>query len=70
MSAGSSGGYLFLYSLWYFVTKLNITGFVPTVLYFAYMGMVSFTFFLLTGSIGFFACLWFVQKIYGAIKVD
>jgi len=70
LSSGSSGGYLFLYSVWYYVSKLNITGVVPTVLYFAYMSMVSLTFFMLTGSIGFFACLWFVRKIYGAIKVD
>lgn len=70
LSAGSSGGYLFLYSLWYYSTKLNIQGFVPTVLYFAYMSMISITFFMMTGSIGFFACLWFVRKIYGAIKVD
>lgn len=62
--------YLFLYSMWYFVSKLNITGLVPTVLYFAYMAMISLTFFVLTGSIGFFACLWFVRRIYGAIKVD
>ena len=66
----SSGLYLFLYSMWYFVSKLNITGLVPTVLYFAYMTMISLTFFVLTGSIGFFACLWFVRRIYGAIKVD
>jgi transmembrane 9 superfamily protein 2/4 len=70
LSAGSSGLYLFLYSVWYFVTKLNIEGIVPTVLYFAYMAMICITFFMLTGSIGFFACLWFVRKIYGAIKVD
>jgi len=70
LSAGSSGVYLFLYSMWYFVSKLNITGVVPTVLYFSYMAMVSITFFMLTGSIGFFACLWFVRRIYGAIKVD
>lgn len=70
LSAGSSGGYLFLYSVWYYASKLDIQGFVPTVLYFAYMSMVSVTFFLLTGSIGFFACLWFVRKIYAAIKVD
>mmetsp|Transcript_19970 Transcript_19970/g.33439 ORF Transcript_19970/g.33439 Transcript_19970/m.33439 type:complete len:637 (+) Transcript_19970:152-2062(+) len=70
LSAGSSGAYLFLYSLWYFMSKLNIEGLVPTVLYFAYMAMISITFFMLTGSIGFFACLWFVRKIYGAIKVD
>lgn len=70
LSAGSSGGYLFLYSMWYFLSKLNIQGFVPSVLYFSYMAMVSLTFFMLTGAIGFFACLWFVRKIYGAIKVD
>lgn len=70
LSAGSSGVYLFLYSVWYYFLKLSISGTVGTVLYFAYMSMVAFTFFLLTGSIGFFSCLWFVQKIYGAIKVD
>mmetsp|Transcript_6475 Transcript_6475/g.6764 ORF Transcript_6475/g.6764 Transcript_6475/m.6764 type:complete len:633 (-) Transcript_6475:318-2216(-) len=70
LSAGSSGFYLLLYSIWYYYSKLQIEGFVPTVLYFSYMSMVSITFFILTGSIGFFACLWFVRKIYGAIKVD
>ncbi len=54
----------------YFYSKLSISGLVGTVLYFAYMSMVSLTFFMLTGSIGFFACLWFVRKIYAAIKVD
>ena len=70
LSAGSSGVYLFLYSIWYFFTKLNITGFTASALYFSYMAMVSLTFAMLTGSIGFFACLWFVRKIYAAIKVD
>ena len=31
LSAGSSGGYLFLYSIWYFFTKLNITGTTTTI---------------------------------------
>eukprot|EP01035_Chromulina_nebulosa_P020450 gene20450-26535_t len=70
LSAGSSGGYLFLYSIWYLISKLQIRGFLSLSLYFAYMSMVSITFFILTGSIGFFSCLWFVRKIYGAIKVD
>ena len=70
LSAGSSGVYLFLYSIWYYASKLEITSFVSTVIYFGYMLMVSITFCLVTGSIGFFACLWFVRKIYGAIKVD
>lgn len=71
LSAGSSGAYLFLYSIWYYFSKLNMTPeFVPTMLYFLYMSMASITFFLMTGAIGFFSCLWFVRKIYGAIKVD
>jgi len=71
LSVGSSGFYLFLYSIWYYGSKLNIsTGFVPKVLYFTYMSMASITFVLLTGAIGFLSCLWFVRKIYGAIKVD
>jgi hypothetical protein len=34
------------------------------------MAMAAWVFFLLTGSIGFVACLYFVNRIYGAIKVD
>ena len=39
-------------------------------LYFGYMSIVSISFFLLTASIGFFSCFWFVTKIYSSIKVD
>ena len=43
---------------------------MPAVLYFSYMTMVSVTFGMLTGSIGFFSCLWLTRRIYAAIKVD
>ena len=43
---------------------------VPAMLYFGYMSIVSISFFLLTASIGFFSCFWFVTKIYSSIKVD
>ena len=39
-------------------------------LYFGYMLIISIAFFLLTGSVGFLACFWFVRKIYGSIKVE
>ncbi|KAH8063034.1 hypothetical protein JL722_2189 [Aureococcus anophagefferens] len=32
--------------------------------------VLSLSFFLITGAIGFYACFWFVNKIYGSIKVD
>jgi len=70
MSSGSCAAYIFLYGIWYFHTELEITGFVPTVLYFSYMAMISVTSFLLTGTIGYYACFGFLTKIYGSIKVD
>ena len=69
-TSGSSALYLFLYSILYFYTKLEIVLRTGTVLYFGYMLIISTSFFLLTGTIGFLACFWFVRVIYGAIKVD
>jgi len=70
MSSGACAGYVFLYAVWYFISELEISGGVPSTLYFGYMTLVSGIFFLVTGTIGFYACLWFVNKIYGSIKVD
>ncbi|CAL5229966.1 g13397 [Coccomyxa viridis] len=69
-TSGSSAVYLFLYSAFYFYTKLDITKMVPMAMYFGYMFIVSYSFFCLTGTIGFFACLMFCKKIYSAVKID
>jgi transmembrane 9 superfamily protein 2/4 len=39
-------------------------------LYFGYMFLICVGLFLLTGTCGFLACLWFTKKIYASIKVD
>uniref|UniRef100_A0A6A7FQE1 Transmembrane 9 superfamily member n=1 Tax=Hirondellea gigas TaxID=1518452 RepID=A0A6A7FQE1_9CRUS len=70
LTSGFTAFYLFLYCVHYFVTKLNISGFVSTLLYFGYTIIMVFLFFLLTGTIGFCACFWFVRKIYSVVKVD
>ena len=36
----------------------------------SYMSMVSYGFFCLTGTIGFYACYIFVRQIYSAVKVS
>ena len=70
-TAGSSALYLLAYSVLYFYTKLDIEGhFVSSLLYFGYMVLVSTAFFLVTGTIGFYATNHFVFKIYDAIKVE
>ncbi|XP_072998872.1 transmembrane 9 superfamily member 7-like [Typha latifolia] len=70
LTAGSSALYLFAYAVFYFFTKLEITKFVSGILYFGYMLIGSYAFFVLTGTIGFYACFWFVRKIYSSVKID
>lgn len=70
LTSGFTAFYLFVYCIHYFMTKLTITGTISTILYFGYTLIMVFLFFLLTGTIGFFACFWFVRKIYSVVKVD
>jgi transmembrane 9 superfamily protein 2/4 len=68
--SGGSAIYVFAYSIFYFYTKLDIDEFVPTLLYFTYTIMMCVTFWLLTGTIGFYAAFFFIRKIYSAVKID
>jgi len=70
LTSGACAGYMLLYAVWYNLTELALSGVVPLMLYFGYMTIISFTFFLITGTIGYFACFWFNVKIYASIKVD
>ncbi|KAK3037688.1 hypothetical protein RJ639_030632 [Escallonia herrerae] len=70
LTSGSSALYLFLYATFYFFTKLEITKPVSGVLYFGYMLIASYAFFVLTGTIGFYACFWFTRLIYSSVKID
>ncbi|XP_056665357.1 transmembrane 9 superfamily member 2-like isoform X2 [Monodelphis domestica] len=62
--------YLLIYAVHYFFSKLQITGPASVILYFGYTMIMVLLFFLFTGTIGFFACFWFVSKIYSVVKVD
>ncbi|KAI9208872.1 uncharacterized protein BJ171DRAFT_437592 [Polychytrium aggregatum] len=69
-TSGSSALYVFLYCTYYYATRLNISNSTSTVLYFGWSAVVSALFFILTGSIGFYACFMFVRKVYSLIKID
>ncbi|KAK9947954.1 hypothetical protein M0R45_003549 [Rubus argutus] len=69
-TAGSSALYMFSYSIFYFFTTLEIEKYASVILYFGYMLIGSFAFFLLTGTMCFYACFWFVRKIYSSVKFD
>ncbi|KAK1768019.1 hypothetical protein QBC33DRAFT_569063 [Phialemonium atrogriseum] len=70
LAAGMSAGYIFLNALIYWASKLSLGGLAGSVLYIGYSALISFLFFILTGSIGYFASWWFVRKIYASIKID
>jgi len=68
--SGGCAVYVAAYSVFYFCTKLEIDEFVPTLLYFSYTSIMVITFWLLTGTIGFYAAYSFIRKIYAAVKID
>lgn len=70
LTSGFTAVYLFIYCCHYFATKLSIEDTASKFLYFGYTFIMVFLFFLLTGSLGFFACFWFIRKIYSVVKVD
>jgi transmembrane 9 superfamily member 2/4 len=69
-NCASAGAYLFLYSLWFLVSRLELVGFLPVLVYLTYMSMISLCFGLFCGSVGFLCAFWFNRTIYGAVKVD
>jgi len=69
-NCASAGFYLFLYSLWFLSSQLDLVGVLPVVVYTTYMGMISFCFALFCGSVGVICSFFFVRSIYGALKVD
>ena len=69
-NCASSGGYLFLYSLWFLSSRLDLVGVLPVTVYLTYMSMISLCFSIFCGSVGVGASFWFNRTIYGAVKVD
>ena len=70
LSASSTAGYVFLYSVYYFFVKTHMTGFFQACFYFGYMSMFSVGLGLLCGAIGFIGTSVFVKRIYQVVKID
>jgi transmembrane 9 superfamily protein 2/4 len=68
-NAGSIGIYVFFYSIAYF-QNLEAASYETYIIYFGYMGLVSFAFFCMMGFVGLSASLWFNKKIFTSIKID
>ena len=53
LSAGSTAGYVYFYSFYYFFFKTKMYGFFQTAFYFGYMAVFSLSLGLLCGTIGY-----------------
>ncbi|RLV91619.1 Transmembrane 9 superfamily member 3 [Spathaspora sp. JA1] len=68
---GSSiGWYIYAYSIYYYLTVLNVGDFVSGLLYFGYMTCACLIIGITCGSVGVLTGLTFVKRVYGDIKVD
>ncbi|RMZ78424.1 hypothetical protein DV738_g3939, partial [Chaetothyriales sp. CBS 135597] len=67
---GSSGVWIFVYSTWYYATRLHVDGFVSTLLFFSYSALACMLYSLASGTLGFLSAYAFVRRIYGGLKLD
>lgn len=70
LMGGSCAFYLFLYSIFYFLTRIQSRTVLLALLYLEYMSIISWFLFLITGSVGLLGSTLFIRKIYSQIKVN
>lgn len=66
----STGGYVFLYAIYYFLARTHMSGFMQTTFYFGYMFLFCLAIGLVCGGVGFLGSEMFVRRIYRNIKID
>jgi len=70
LSGGSTAIYVFLYSIFYFHTKTQMSGLFQTTYYFGYMFLFSCALFFTGACTAYTGTKLFVQRIYKNIHVD
>ncbi|XP_047321904.1 transmembrane 9 superfamily member 3-like [Impatiens glandulifera] len=67
---GSTGMFIYGYCLYYYYARSEMSGFMQTSYFFGYMACICYGFFLMLGTVGFQAALFFVRHIYRSIKCE
>ncbi|KAL9244937.1 hypothetical protein vseg_018651 [Gypsophila vaccaria] len=70
LCGGSTGLFIYGYCLYYYYARSDMTGFMQTSFFFGYMACICYGFFLMLGTVGFRAALFFVRHIYRSIKCE
>jgi len=70
LSGGSTGFFIFLYSIFYYVYRSRMSGFLQASFYFGYQGFICYYFFLMLGAVGFYSAYFFVRRIYKNLHIE
>jgi len=70
LASGSTALYVFLYSVYFYIYKTKMSGFLRTSFYFSHMALFCIAFFILCGTVGNFGSTVFVKRIYRNIKSE
>jgi len=70
LAAGSTSGYVYMYSIYYFFFKTKMYGLFQTTFYFGYMALFSLSLGLMCATLGYVGTSLFVRKIYSTVKID
>ncbi|XP_023651876.1 transmembrane 9 superfamily member 1 [Paramormyrops kingsleyae] len=70
LSTGSTGLFIFAYSVFYYSNRSSMSGAVQSVEFFGYSLLTALVFSLMLGTVSFCASLTFIRYIYRSIKMD
>eukprot|EP01113_Clastostelium_recurvatum_P047774 TRINITY_DN857_c0_g1_i1.p1 TRINITY_DN857_c0_g1~~TRINITY_DN857_c0_g1_i1.p1 ORF type:complete len:600 (+),score=185.13 TRINITY_DN857_c0_g1_i1:51-1850(+) len=70
VNGGSTGIFIYAYSIFYYINRTKMTGVLQGSFYFSYMLIVCYAFFIMLGTVGFASSLVFVRRIYKNLKSD
>jgi len=70
LNGGSTGLFIYLYTIFYYLYRSKMTGVLQGSFYFGYMAVICYYFFIMLGTVGVLSSLLFVKRIYRNIKCD
>uniref|UniRef100_A0A4W6G0L1 Transmembrane 9 superfamily member n=1 Tax=Lates calcarifer TaxID=8187 RepID=A0A4W6G0L1_LATCA len=70
LSTGSTGLFIFVYSVFYYRNRSSMSGLVQSTEFFGYSLLTALVFSLMLGSVAFWASLAFIRYIYRSLKMD
>uniref|UniRef100_A0A673VYK4 Transmembrane 9 superfamily member n=1 Tax=Salmo trutta TaxID=8032 RepID=A0A673VYK4_SALTR len=70
LSTGSTGLFIFVYSVFYYRNRSSMSGLVQSAEFFGYSLLTALVFSLMLGTVSFWASLVFIRYIYRSLKMD